>query len=201
MPRSVVPSIVDDAFWAGTQEKRDIDLLWVGSCAPNKQPHVFLDVAEQLPEARCAMVIAPGRNAELNEAVARRAEAIPNLQYLGFVPFRDMPAMYLRSRILVQTSLLEGFPNVVLQAWQAGLAVVSLRIDPDGVIQKNSIGLVSGSFPRLLQDVRHLLDSPATCVEIAYKGRQYVRQHHSSAVIADRFIEVFDSLNDGRTPA
>src|SRR5678815_4964641 len=60
---------------------KDIDFLWLARCQPIKRPHVFLDLAEALPEARCTM-IAPNENAELWKSVADRAAGLPNVQFL-----------------------------------------------------------------------------------------------------------------------
>ena len=42
----------------------------------------------------------------------------------------------IKSKILINTSSFEGFPNTFVQAWANGVPVISLKVDPDNIIKK-----------------------------------------------------------------
>jgi glycosyltransferase involved in cell wall biosynthesis len=139
---------------------KDIDLLWVGRCQHIKRPHLFLDLAERLPTARCQMVC-PKEDESLWDSVAERAQKIPNLTFLERVPYHEIQKTYDRTRFLVSTSEAEGFPNVMIHAAQGRSGILSLDLDPDGMIGIFGAGFCSaGDFELLLVRAGELLADP-----------------------------------------
>jgi len=75
----------------------------------------------------------------LFEEVRRAAQALPNVRFLGPVPFHDVRRLFERARMLVGTSEIEGVPNTYLQAWGHGTPVVAY-LDPEHLISENRLG-------------------------------------------------------------
>jgi glycosyltransferase involved in cell wall biosynthesis len=129
---------------------KSVDLLWVARCQKIKRPHLFLDLAERLPDANCEM-ICPREDAGLWEEVARRARSIPNVVFRESVPYAEIQERYDAARFLVSTSEAEGFPNNMIQAAQGSAGILSLEVDPDGFIGKFGAGFcANGDFGRLV---------------------------------------------------
>jgi glycosyltransferase involved in cell wall biosynthesis len=148
---------------------KDIDLLWVGRCQHIKRPHLFLDLVERLPWARCEM-ICPREDKELWATVAERAADFPNLSFHERIPYAEIQDHYDRTRFLVSTSLAEGFPNVMIQAAQGCAAILSLELDPDGLIGTFGAGFCAeGDFEALVSRTRELLADPgaSACMGMA----------------------------------
>jgi len=206
IPGRVIPTFLPDAATSRPDGPRDIDVLWVGGCDANKRPELLLDLAESLPEARFVMISAPRTDRRQYEQVRARAARLPNVEHLGFVleedssePFWNQIAPYhRRARLLVSTSRLEGFPNVFLEAWSAGAPVVSLNVDPDGIIQRHALGCRSGTMEQLTADVAGLLDSEARREALAANGRAYVARTHATEVVVRKYLDMFEDLK-GRT--
>lgn len=136
---------------------KDIDLLWVGRCQHIKRPYLFLDLVERLTEFRCEM-ICPREDAELWQSVVARAVGMPNLTFHERVPYHEIQETYDRARFLVSTSKAEGFPNVMIQAAQGGAGILSLELDPDGLIETFGAGFCAqGDFDLLVVKAHELL--------------------------------------------
>ena len=130
-------------------EGKSIDLLWVSRCHPIKRPHLFLDLAEALPNVRCRM-ICPREDRDLWNSVSARASKLPNLEFIEKVPYHEVQEHYDAAEIFVNTSTFEGFPNSFIQAGLGKTALLSMCVDPDGMIGVFGSGVLSGDFPALL---------------------------------------------------
>jgi glycosyltransferase involved in cell wall biosynthesis len=89
--------------------------------------------------------------------------------------------------MLLSTSDEEGFPNTFIQAWSVGTPVVSLKIDPDHIIERVGLGMVSGSLERAITDINALIDAPQLREEIAVRAQQYIAEAHSEAAVTAVF--------------
>ena len=137
-------------------EEKTIDLLWVSRCHPIKRPHLFLDLAEALPDARCRM-ICPCEDRELWNSVAARAAKLPNLDFIEKVPYHEVQEHYDPAEIFVNTSTFEGFPNSFIQAGLGKTALLSMCVDPDGMIGVFGSGVLAGdSVEALLQVAKQM---------------------------------------------
>lgn len=194
----IVPNPVDsrdeNIVTVSNELKRDIDILWVGTCLRRKRPSLFLDIAESMPEFGFTMIVAARNDIRFNEEVASRARRLPNVDYKGFVPYHETSAYFGRAKILVNTSMLEGFPNIFLQAWQAGIPVVSLDINPDDIIRRYGLGRISKTVDQLKRDVRELLNNNALREEIGKNSKKYILEHHHPDVIARKLAGIFEAI-------
>jgi glycosyltransferase involved in cell wall biosynthesis len=143
------------------KEEKSIDLLWVSRCHPIKRPHLFLDLVIALPEARCRM-ICPSEDKGLWDSVALRAKNLANLEFIEKVPYHEVQEHYDAAEIFVNTSTFEGFPNSFIQAGLGKATLLSMCVDPDGMIGVFGSGILSGDSPSLLvQSARQMIADPA----------------------------------------
>ena len=56
---------------------------------------------------------------------------------LGPQPYGETMELIGRAVAVVNTSTFEGMPNVFLESWMRGVPVLSLQVDPDGIISHN----------------------------------------------------------------
>lgn len=152
--------------------EKTVDLLWVARCQPIKRPHLFLDLAERLPDARCEM-ICPREDAGLWESVAARATKMSNVVFRESVPYAEIQERYDAAKFLVSTSEAEGFPNNMIQAAQGEAGILSLEVDPDGFIGEFAAGYCAKQdFPGLVAAAERLLADPE---QVAAAGRGAAR--------------------------
>lgn len=161
-------------------------ILWIGRMDPNKRPEEALALVEALPHRSMIMVCNnieahnPGRIHQLQERY-------PNLMLTDQVPLPDVDDLFRFSDVLINTSIVEGFPNTFLQAGMHGLPIVSMLVDPDGVIQTRGCGRVAnGTRNNFVQCVEELLtDNRAYAVASSASVQLLHERHDADARIAE----------------
>jgi glycosyltransferase involved in cell wall biosynthesis len=160
-------------------------VAWIANLKPLKNPGAFLRLAEQFADRSDVSFVMIGR-AMQGDAWTRRQlaaiEAAKNVDYLGARSQEEVNAVLDESRLLVNTSDYEGFPNTFIQAWMRRVPVVSLHVNPDGLLSRGGLGAVSHSEQRLFDDVAALLDAPRReRLEIGARCRSYAVANHSES--------------------
>jgi glycosyltransferase involved in cell wall biosynthesis len=169
-------------------------ILWVGRSDRMKRPDLFLDLAAALPEERFAMICQRATGDEDYPALVRRAGTVPNLQFTERVRFDQIDPWFQRAKVFVNTSDSEGFPNTFIQAAQWATPIVSLNSNPDDFLVQHNCGVfANGSFDRLKEGLRFLLDRDRF-VEAGANARHYVEQNHDVRRIVETYKQVFRSL-------
>ena len=160
-------------------------VAWIANFKPWKRPEAFVRLAQALRDLGHARFIMVGEapsgasHAGWRDALMAEIGAAPNLEYLGSLTHDEVNQLLARAWIFVNTSLHEGFPNTLIQAWLRDTAVVSLSVDPDGVLESQRVGIFAGDEQRLAQAVRALLTDPVLRAGYVERARRHVRLVHS----------------------
>jgi glycosyltransferase involved in cell wall biosynthesis len=169
-------------------------VLWLNNVMRRKRPEVFIELARALssrhPDAQFVMVGGRADDDYLHD-LQRLGRDVPGLVMHGAVPFSETGEWFGRAWVYVLTSESEGFPNVMLQAWAAGTPVVSLSIDPDGLLRDQGLGRVSGSLEALKTDVDHMLGDASLRDSVGRLGRAYVSERLQFEMVAGHYLDVF----------
>lgn len=169
-------------------------ILWVGNSGRHKQPELFLELARALPDRHFRMIMSLSGQRPSDDFIRAQLVALPNVEYLGFVPFAEMPSHCKEAALLASTSNSEGFPNVFLQAWQFGTPTVSLNIDPDGVIERYNLGRLSKTFKRFVQDIEILSQESDLRRQLGDNAIRYTAENHAQDVVVNQYIHLFNDL-------
>ncbi len=173
---------------------RDIDVLWVSNIRHLKRPDRLLELAERLHHVKIHMVGGSVRGEEsLYRHVKRAAAARANVVFHDRLSYWDTNALYGRARVLVNTSDVEGFPNSYLQAWIRGVPVVTL-IDPDGIIEREHLGVAASFSDQIPGAITSLLDNPAAWKAASERCLSFMqREYGDDRVLAD-YVETFEEV-------
>ena len=174
------------------EDGRDIDVLWVNNFRAFKRPELLLDIARAMPDVNFAMI--GGRmmgHEALFDSVKEAADSIPNLNFVGAVPYSEVNQWFARAKVFLNTSDSEGFPNSFLQAWVRGVPVVSY-FDPDGFIEGKDLGRSVASQDNFVDDLRELLSDDSKRLDIGRRSRQFVIDSYGSATIAGHYEHLID---------
>ena len=183
-----VPNLVCSIKQTGREyNATSFDAIWVAKICPEKQLECFLDLAATLPDLRFAVVggFDPTIGAGTRLTFENRLANLPNLRVYGPQQADKVLALLKLSRVLVNTSSFEGFPNTMLEAWSVGVPVVSLSVDPGEVIEREHLGLVSRTAAQLREDVSTLSRHEPLNQRLGDNGLAYVQRRHSLEAVFD----------------
>ena len=156
---------------------KDIDVLWVGAFNDWKRPDRLLEIAEQLPQYKFTIISKP--IAESFRELENKLRSLPNVDFVGTVPFEKTQSYFNRAKLHLSTSAVEGFPNTFLQAWFAKSPIVSVTFPCDGILQQHNIGVLSGTTAQTAKDIDSLLRDETRRQLLGQNGYDYVLKHHS----------------------
>jgi glycosyltransferase involved in cell wall biosynthesis len=157
-------------------------VVWIANLKAWKRPEVFVRLAAKLSSCRgvkFVMVGLPAGAGRFQDTLMAGIAAQPNLEYLGSKTHAEVNALLARASIFVNTSTQEGFPNTFIQAWLRDVAVVSLSVDPDHVLEKKQVGILAQSESGLADAVRRLIEDPKCREAYAARGRAHAVAQHS----------------------
>ena len=173
-----------------------LTVVWIANLKLWKRPEVFVRLAQALRDLGNVQFLMLGEPpageapwcAQLMQSIA----ATPNLQFLGHQPAAEVNRHLARASVFVNTSVHEGFPNTFVQAWLREAVVVSLTVNPDGVLDGQQIGIHAETEAGLEKAVRHLLTDSAARGGYAQRARAYARTTHSVRNIG-KLTEMIDA--------
>lgn len=160
-----------------------IRVLWIANWKRMKQPEIFLEMVQSTKWPRNVRFCMLGRN-RAYKALVDRAKAL-NIEVTGEVSNEEVNARLNEGHILVNTSKREGFSNVFIQAWGRRVPVVSLHVDPDGVIEREALGFCSGSVHQLAKDVDLLVADTTKRNQMGERAREYATKNYSMQNVHD----------------
>ena len=157
-----------------------------GRLSPEKGVHVFLDasaaILESYPETRFLIFGDGALRGEL-ESKSRCLGLSDRLRFSGFVT--ELRELLPGLDVLVNPSLSEEMPNIVLEGMAAGIPVVATAVggvsEISGIVQ--AVKLISPGNPKsLVEAVSFMIQNPNAARELAIRGRARVQQAYSRAL-------------------
>lgn len=156
-------------------------MLWIGRIDPNKRHAEALALAAALPH-RTMIMVCNDIHSLGQRSIDELEVALPNLMLADQVALPDIDALFRFSDVLVNTSVVEGFPNTFLQAGMHGIPIASMSFDPDGMLARHGCGSVAnGTRPDFARVVESLLMNNARYAGAASANVRWLRDRHDPA--------------------
>lgn len=188
---STVVNMITEVTELPLESNRSIDVLWVNNLRDVKRPDRVLRLARRLPEFNFVMIGGASRgSSDLYDTIQKEADEIPNLDFRGSRSFAYVNECLTRSKVLLNTSELEGFPNTYLQAWMRGVPIVG-TFDPDELIQSNDLGAAAVNAGELFHLLQAMLQDQERRSSCAARVRKFVMQHFSPEAIVAKYVDIF----------
>ena len=164
---AVIPHGVDERFFGNPNDKAQMSkpyILFVGTIEPRKNVQRLIEAYEGLPESirsdyELKIVGGRGWGDEI-----KALNGGNGVQWVDYVPYEELPALYEHASLFVYPSLYEGFGLPVLEAMAAGTpAIVSTTIvgnfkipmtndQPFETVDPYSVEAITEAMARVLTD-------------------------------------------------
>ena len=175
-------------------------ILWVGTVKPGKFPESFIELARRHPTRNFRMVGGANHQDPTGQAYFDRiradAAAVPNLEFVGYVPFHNVGKHFDEASLLVNTSAAEGFPNTFLQAWIRGMPTVSF-VSPE-VTAGQTGTIVCGDLEEMALRVGSLTRDPETWAAASAACMDHFRKVHGIESALQGYRDLFGRLTRPR---
>jgi glycosyltransferase involved in cell wall biosynthesis len=186
----ILPGVVGDSTVVKPHPERANYVAWVAMLRYHKRPDLLVEIARKTPSVHYVVCGGPSTfmtPTGYSERVINELRALPNVNFLGQVASAEAQQIIADAAMLLSTSDEEGFPNTFTQAWSSGTPVISLKLDPDGIIEREGLGVVSGNMDRAIANIMELLNSPRQRDEISARARRFVVDNYSAATVVALF--------------
>lgn len=164
-------------------------VLWVATVRPSKRPELMLELARRMPNHRFVMIGGPdpGRKAEEYFAsIAEQAARVPNIEFKGYMPFAEAEGWFDGARVLVNTSLYEGFPNTFLQSWSRGVPTVAF-IDTGSRLDGEPVYDSVADVDEMAWKVDRLMREDLAWESASRRAAAFFRDSHSIEAIVGHY--------------
>jgi glycosyltransferase involved in cell wall biosynthesis len=176
---------------------RHLEAIYNVSCVLR----AFALIRQRHPEAR---LIVLGSGPE-EAALKQQAEALgvaPGVDFRGYVPLAQMPGVYRQASYALNGSNIDNTPNAILEAFAAGLPVVSTRAGGiPYLVEHGRTGLLVDldDHTAMAEQACAVIEDPGLAARLAGNARELVRRHLWATVL-EHWIGVY-AESAGRGPA
>jgi glycosyltransferase involved in cell wall biosynthesis len=160
--------------------------LWVGTIDENqKRPHLYLDLADELPDQQFRLV-GPIENSPYHERIDDRASTLDNVTLAGEKGAREIHDEYRDAIALVNTSAYEGFPNTFLEAWRQATPVLTLGLDPTRYLSTGAV-YADGDWEQFRAAAERLGTDSQYRQQLGESGRNAFESSLKISTVADQY--------------
>jgi glycosyltransferase involved in cell wall biosynthesis len=194
---------VDDPWWNGSgSSSRVLKLVSAGRLNRDKGFHLLIEAVRRLkqqnPETEFRLAILgdgdegrPQLEAQIRDSGLQNEVHLPGFR-------KDALAWYRSADAYVLPSLLEGMPNVLLEAMACGTPVIAADCPsgPAEILEDGRYGVLCGanSSDALQSGIQSLLDDGPAAAQTADAARDYVRERFSVSVTVRRLESILKAV-------
>ena len=172
-------------------ENRDYHLLFIGRLTLLKGFDKFIKIVnmlkEQVPNLKCLII----GNGNLSYLIDKNDKALIHIEQ---IPNDIIDHYYSKCKILLITSLTEGFPTTILEAMKNNVAVVASNVGGIPEIITNGINGFTFDLNNLSdanEKIRNLITDHDRWIEIIQKGYETVKKEFNWDIIVKKIIQVY----------
>ena len=177
------PSILPNNVIPLKTNKQGNYVLWIGRAEKWKQAEIFLKLVSYFPKEKFIMICRLGHDFRYYQKLFTWLQPLPNLEFFNDIIFTQINYFFKQAKMLVNTSISEGFPNTFLQAGLNQVPILSLTANPDNFISRYRCGLVANNnINQLIKNCQKLLKNRSLARSFGKNNFRYVNSHHNKIV-------------------
>ena len=175
-----------------------VRLLNVGRLSPEKGQSLLLRAVAATAKDYPGLQLSFAGTGPLEVPLMRLATDLgiaDRVEFLGYVA--DMPRLYARTDLVVQSSFTEGLPNVMLEVAYLGVPVVATDVGGTGEVIEHGVSgwlVEPRSRAALETGLRRFLEAPGQFAAMARAGRQRIERDFSFAVRTEAQTRIYEEL-------
>jgi len=172
-------------------EKENI-VLWVGNLRAVKRPEIFVQLAKDFLTSGYRFIMIGRINGYIN---IDNCNLPLSLELLGEQDFSTTSEWLARSKVIVNTSESEGFPNTFLEAWLYKTLVISLSFDSDNLIKKQRLGIFcNNNYVLLREHIYNIIRNDFDYSDIIDRANLLVDENYNIKKNVSKFIDYLWAL-------
>ncbi len=173
-----------------------INLLWVGRLDPVKNPLLLAEILPLLDKVGIdwrLVVCGDGTLRRPLEEALDTAGLSERVEFTGHITLDELHPEYRRAHVLLHTSWTEGVPQVLFEAYAAGVPAVATDVGGVGQSAGGAAILVEpGDAEAVADAVERLVVDPALRAELIKRGHT-VAVNHTSTRQLESLVELLQS--------
>lgn len=166
-------------------------ILWVGNFRSVKQPELFISIAKSLCKCQGWRFVMIGQPDDSNLALLKEMDDEPCFSFLGSLSYAETLNWFSKSKVYVNTSSVEGFPNTFIQSWLSRCLVLSLNADPDKLLSDGQLGIVfNGDTEALRQQLIEIIEGTTNYTDTLKRSIEYASNQFDLAQNTQKIIKI-----------
>jgi glycosyltransferase involved in cell wall biosynthesis len=173
-------------------------VLNVGRLSPEKGQDLLIRAVARLtteyPGLHLRFAGIGGMEAEL-KALTNELGISERVEFLGYV--QDMPCLYAEADLIVQSSLTEGLPNVILEAAFLGIPVLATDVGGTREVIEHGHGgwlVRPGSVDEIFEGLRQYLIDPGCYLRMTQVARRCVQEKFSFETRMEKMMCLYERI-------
>lgn len=191
-----VPNAIDTNLFPYREKESTGNIGYIGRLEPWKGvsylPKIIREVSKESPKTK---LILAGDGSQKNSIIVQ-SKGLP-VEVLGMIPHKEITKIFNQIDVLVLPSLLEGVPNVCLEAFSSGIPVVAFNVGGVREVVKNGktgFLIQPGAIEDFTRKTVLLLKDADLRHKMAKTGRKLIEQYYTWDVTIPKIVSVFKSL-------
>ena len=188
-PIVVIPNFLRDI--KEYQHERKNQIITLGRCSYEKAQHFLLEAFSKInaPDWKLAIV----GDGPLLQDLKNQSKQLNIAEKVEFYGFQKEVDFYLsQAKIFGFTSIIEGYPNALIEGMANGLAAVSFKCvaGPSDIIKEGDNGFLIpvGDITLFAEKLQQLIDNPALLNELGSNASK-IKQTNDLKIIAEQYKE------------
>lgn len=174
-------------------------IIMIGYMNDNKAPNVLLEawamICDKYPEWKVSLL--GNGEVERFKQLAEEMELQDSVEFAGYVVGEEKKRYLEEASIFCMCSYQEGFPMVVLEAWEHGICVVTTPVGglPDVLEEgKNALTFNFGDARGLANQLMRLMDNEKLRRQMTDYSYDFVESHFSLAEVEKRMKDIYNNI-------